>query len=746
MRNAFFITTMVILFALSVRAVPSQISITRLEGAIVIDGDLTDAGWQKAIRVSDFYEYWKNDNAPAPAPTVAMLTYDDGFVYIGFRAIDPSPRSIRAPFVDRDKVLGDQDYVAIVVDTRNDRKSAISFRVNPRGIQTDSVVNDATGSEDFSPDFFYESVARPTPDGWAAEMRIPLSSLRYPNADVQSWGLMLLRNYPRDFRYIMSNTPIPKNRNCFICHASTLNGLDRLPSGDHLTFTPYSTAQTVEHSVNQSKTGDGAAAADRTMQRDPLRSDVGLDFKWNRSAALTLDATLNPDFSQIESDVPQLSVNRRFALDFPEKRTFFLEGVDLLSTPIRAVNTRAITSPAWGMRATGQVGAGAYTLLLAEDRGGGNVILPGTYGSESAPQAFRSRVLVGRYRRGYGASFAGLLMTARESQGGGHNRLFGPDIAWKPNGSDRLLAQFLVSDTENPNRPALSKHFDGRSSRGSALRLQYTRDMPKYDIWVSFNDFSPGFRADTGFVPQVGQRIGYAEIAGHVYPKSGFFSYIRPYYGSDYGRAYEGGQTTRRGIFPGVYFQGKWGSDGWMTIRGAEAERVNGNLLEYSFLEFMVRANPWRAFPALSLNVEYGGKLDYVEGRKGRGGLIDAGATMRPTDHLELQASSKHEWLDLEEGKLFRAAVERLKITYTFSARSLVRVIGQYTEVERSGLYRNGTPLSGGFNLSALYGYKLNWQTLFFVGYGDEQTLESRNTLRPTSRSLFMKVAYAFQR
>jgi hypothetical protein len=353
--------------------VPTRIQIEKLDGAITVDGDLSDAAWQQARRIDEFVEYYRADNTAPPAKTIGFIAYDAQYVYVAFRAEDPRPQEIRAPYVDRDKVLGDQDYVAVLLDTQNDRRSAVAFRVNPRGIQADSVVNDANGNEDFSPDFFFDAVARRTETGWAAEMRIPLSSLRYPASDPQSWGVILMRNYPRDFRYVMANTPIPKNSNCFVCHASTLTGLYGLPSGGHLTLSPYSTANT---------TDDG--------QRTTT-GDLGFDLKWNPSTKLTVDATLNPDFSQLESDVPQVDVNSRFALSYPEKRTFFLERVDLLSTPLSAVHTRTINSPAWGLRATGNALGSAYTLLVAEDDGGGVTIVPGTYGSRFLPREQRPR-------------------------------------------------------------------------------------------------------------------------------------------------------------------------------------------------------------------------------------------------------------------------------------------------------------------------------------------------------------------
>jgi hypothetical protein len=710
--------------AASAEAIPTRIHISKIDAGILLNGDLSDAGWQKAQRIETFVEYYRGDNVAPPVTTTALLTYDAQYVYVGFDARDPRPGEIRAPFVERDQVLADQDYVSIAIDTQNDHRSAIIFRVNPRGIQADSVLNDANGSEDFAPDFFFESKARATSGGWTAELRIPLSSLRYPSSDPQTWGVILTRNYPRDFRYVMANTPIPKSTNCFVCHAAELTGLTGLPVGGHLTLAPYTTAGRYEH------------AESARMIADPMRSDVGLDLKWKPSAKLTVDGTLNPDFSQIESDVPQVSVNSRFALEYPEKRTFFLEGVDLLSMPLRAVYTRAITSPAWGVRATGQMGSSAYTMLLAEDRGGGSVILPGLYGSESVAQDFRSRVFVGRVRTSLGNSFAGMLATAREVEGGGYNRVLGPDVLWKPTAENRISAQLLFSTTENPRRTDLSARFDGATSRGHAMRAWGTRDRPRYDVFAEAQDISPGFRDDNGFIPKVGHRVAYGEIGGHWYPKSGFFSFVRPYFAAQHNVAYDGGATTRRMIFPGAYFEGKYGSSGWVTWRGADAERVDGRMLSYRFLEWSVRANPIRSLPALQLNGNWGQRVDYTRSRIGRGGVLDLSASVRPTDHLELSGSLKRDWIE----QSYAASIERLKMTYTFTARSLVRLIGQHEDTDLRA------SRDGGLSLSALYGYKLNWQTVFFVGYGDQRTLDERETFRAAGRSMFLKVAYAFQR
>lgn len=726
MRKA--IAVLLFFLAGSARAGGAPLSVTRVEGQITIDGDLTDSGWTNALKVEDFVEYYKSDNAPAPVPTFAWITYDDEAIYFALRADDPQPSAIRAPFVDRDKVLGDQDYFGVMLDTQNDRRSSTTFRVNARGVQYDSVFNDANQTEDLAPDFFFESSARITSTGWAAEIRVPLSSLRYANRDPQTWAILMSRNYPRDFRYVIANTAVPKGSNCFLCHFATLSGLSGLPGGAHMTFAPYSAAQRNERQVGNA------------LANDPLRSDVGIDWKWSASPALTVDTTLNPDFSQIESDVPQLSVNNRFALSFPEKRTFFLEGVDLLSTPLRAVYTRSITSPAWGIRATGQTGSSAYTLLVAEDRGGGTIVLPSREGTSFAPQDFRSRVLIGRLRQSFGSSFGGLLLSSREYEGGGHNRVVGPDLMLK-RGADKITAQALVSSTENPNRPDLSMRFKGDSLTGYAGRFIYQRDTSGYDIWTSYFNYSSGFRADNGFIPMVGAYGAYVEAGSHHYPKR-FASYLRPFIG--YGH-----ETVWKGAMIGAYMEGKWGLNGWVAWHPGDVDVVDGRSLTRNYYEIHMRANPWRQMPSISVDGSVGERVDFAQGRVGNGASMTVATSLRPTDHLEVELNTNREWLDLEAGeRLFSAQVNRLKTTYVFNSRSLVRLIAQHGDTRRAqSLYRATVDdRDGDLTLSALYGYRLNWQTTFFVGYGDLRSLDERDRMSYGSRSVFMKVSYALQR
>jgi hypothetical protein len=726
--------------------VPPPISLPRVFGPIVVDGDLSDPGWKGAAVVDTFFETVFGDNRAPSVTTVAWLAYDDRYLYIAVRCDDPDPRKIRAPYVDRDQVIGTDDNVAIFLDTRNDRRSAQEFRVSPRGIQADAVFNDANGNEDFSPDFYYDTAARITDEGWQAEVRIPLSSLRYPRADPQKWGIIIWRNYPRDFRYAIFSSPQPRGANCLVCLSRELTGLTGLPSSSHLVVAPYVSAQDVAK----------ADAPGQPLGHGRTDKRVGLDVKWSPSASTALDATINPDFSQVEADVAQIAVNNRFALFFPEKRPFFLEGVDLFDTPIQVVYTRTITSPRWGARSTGKFGASSYTLLVTQDRGGGSVILPGPTGSDFAPQDFSSVVGIARVRRDFGRSFLGLLYTGRENENAGHNRLVGPDGQWRPNEKEILAAQLLVSDTTTPDRPDLVPAWNGRTLTSHALETSWRHSTRGLDWTARYRDFGDGFRADEGFVPQVGYREGLLNPGYKFFPK-GLFSFVGAFLNLEYAADRQGKLITCQ-VDPGVLLLGRHNLQANVQLQ-LRRERTAGELLSFTRLSYVVQIDPSRRFTRVGVTGLAGQDVDVFNVRVGRGFSVTAFATVRPTDHLTLDANSAVSWLNVDRAaassvaltggaRLFTAQVQRLKATYNFNPRAFLRVIGQYVSTQRDpSLYVVEVPRrSGDFAGSALFSYRLNWQTALFVGYGDERALDDRQRLARTERQLFVKLSYAFQR
>lgn len=720
-----------------------EIRIARAIGPIALDGDLDDPGWQGVPGVDTWYETNPGDNLPARVRNVAYLAYDDKFLYAGFSFADPDPSKIRAPFADRDNVSGSStDYGGLILDTKGEAKNAILFLATPRGIQYDAVTDDSSG-EDSSPDYHWEAAGKITKGGWQLEIRIPFSSLRYPKADVQSWNVLLYRNYPRDFRYQMFSAKLPRDENCFICHSNPLAGLQGLPRGGNLVVAPYVTLK--ESGVPR----DGLGSP---LVNQPIELDGGLDVKWTPNAVTAIDGTINPDFSQVESDVAQLSVNQRFAVFYPEKRPFFLEGIDLFSTPIQAVYTRTITAPIWGARVTGKLGGTSYTALVTEDKGGGSVILAGPNGSDFADQDFKSFVAVGRVRHEFGNSFASFLVSDREVQGGGYNRVVGPDFQWRPSPADTLRGQLLLSASESPNRPGLAAEWDGRKLSGHAADVSASHSDASFDVYGEYKDFGKEFRADDGFVPQVGFREGYFETGYTLRPKNFPINRFRAYLIADY-QAETDGPLIFRQFSPGFGMDGRWSS--FTRVRVAfDRVRAGTVTIPRTQLIYTLQISPSRVISQIALDGFFGEEIDFAGARPGHGGRITASANIRPTNHLELQFDGDLRWLDVkpfsggEERRLFTAQVERLKATYHFTAHAYLRAIGQYVEMKRDpSLY--ASPVSekdGSFSASLLFAYKLNWQTVLFAGYGDNRTLVEENRLEKEDRQFFLKMSYAFQR
>jgi hypothetical protein len=720
---------------------PPEIHIARTQGAIAVDGDLDDAGWRGVLPVETWFETNPGDNIPPSVKNLGYVTYDDRYFYAAFDFQDPDPGQMRAPLTDRDGFGGDTDYAGVILDTRHDGKTGVEFLVNPRGVQFDGVLDDVNGNEDVSPDFFWQAAARVTSTGWRLEMRIPFSTLRYPKTDPVTWGVVLYRNYPRQYRTQIFTMRLPRGGNCFVCRFNTMTGLSALPSGGHVVIAPY---------VNTSEMASPRDGLGTPLVSGHLRGHVGGDLKWIPSASAAVDATINPDFSQIESDVAQIGSNERFALFFPEKRPFFLEGSELLLSPIQAVYTRTITSPRWGVRGTGKWGNTAYTALLVEDRGGGSVILPGPNESDLADQEFRSYVAVGRLRRDVGRSVVSLLATDREIRGGGYNRVLGPDFQWRPSTRDTVTGQVLFSRTETPDRPDLADEWTGQSLKGHGLDLWYSHQTPTVDWFGQGKDFSDGFRAYNGFVPQVGYRSGYAE-AGRTFRPQGFLRRIRTFAIAEGQADREGGLINREYSF-GAGMDGRFNS--FMRFRyGFSRVRAGETRVPRQRLYYNINASPTRWLNDVSLEGFVGQEADFANARTGTGADVRLSGTLRPSDHLELRLNTSRRWLDVAPpdrpgGRLFTAQVERVRATYTLTSRVFLRLIGQYVDTRRdpSLFVDEVARRDASFSGSALFAYKLNWQTVLFVGYGDNRALSEEETLEREDRQFFLKLSYAFQR
>ncbi|CAM2007719.1 carbohydrate binding family 9 domain-containing protein [Acanthopleuribacter pedis] len=715
--------------------------IRRSGGAITIDGDLSDAGWRDVVPIEGWVETNPGDNIAPKVRSQGYLTYDDQHLYVGLYFYDPDPGAIRAPMGDRDNVPSYTDYGGIIVDADNDGRSAVMFLANPRGIQYDAVSNDASG-EDSSPNFFWESEAEITEDGWVLELKIPFATLRYKQGDPQTWGIMLYRNRPRDFRYQMFTSRLSRERNCFICNVKPLHGLTKLPRGGNLVLAPFVSA--IEQARSEGDLGGELVAEDPDYE-------PGLDVKWVPNQNMALDLTINPDFSQVESDTAQISANERFALFFPERRPFFLEGIDLFSTPIRAVYTRTMTAPKWGSRATGRLGKTAFTALVGQDRGGGVSIVPGANGSSLVDQDYDSDVAIIRARHDMGESFAGFLVTHRDTEIGGRNTLFGPDASWRPTDSDEVTAQYLFSVGETPEQLDLSDDFDGRSLSGHGLRLSWHHRTSTIDWYLAYNDFAREFRADNGFVPQVDYRKGFGEM-GRTFRFTGRFIHrLRIFSFTDYSADRDGALLTQL-FSAGCGMSGRYNS--FMRYRFAREEvRAGGGTFTRDRFFFTADFRPGGFLSRVYLNGIVGDEVDFANERLGTGFTGEFNVTFRPGNATQLEFNSNYRDLDINDGagdsqRLFQAWVARLRGTYFFNARTYFRLIGQRVETERDPLLYvdEVDERSGFFTGSALLAYKLNWQSVAFLGYGDDRELSELNHYERTGRQIFLKMSYAFQR
>jgi hypothetical protein len=723
-------------------AVLPPLRISRITSKIDVDGDLSDAGWQQAEKIATWFETNPGDNLEPKVANLAWLGYDQDFLYAAFQFADPNPRAIKAPLGDRDNVPSYTDYGGVIIDPRNDGKTAQMFLANPRGIQYDALTSDASG-EDSAPDFFWDSAGRITEGGWVMEMRIPFSSLRYQDSDPEQWRIMLYRNMPREFRYQMFTSRLPRDSNCFICNTRPLVGLAGLPSGSHWVLAPYATGSQVAEPAG-GRLGAG-------LESDDPSGEMGLDAKWIPNPNMVFDATLNPDFSQIESDQAQISANERFALFFPERRPFFLESVDMFSTPFQAIYTRTFNQPLWGARSTGQVGDNVWTVLAGQDEGDGGIILPGVLGSGLAVADFESTVAIGRYRRDLGSGFASLLYSGREMEDGAYNRVFGPDFRWMPSGQDTVTGQLLFSRSQTPVRPDLAEEWDGRSLEGWAGQLWWSRSLQTWDFFAYGQALDDEFRADNGFVNQVGIREGLVEV-GHTYrPEGKFYSRLRLFTISHY-KDDQDGNKLELGVIPGFGVDAKLNSFIRMEFAYHELRGIE-KVHERWQLRPQIEVRPGKVFSFFSLSGRVGQEVDFDNDRRGTGMTLFTRADVRPTDQLLLTLNADRRFLDVpdsngEESRLFTADVLRLRANYTFSARSWLRLIGQYVSTERDpALYT--FPVreeSGTFSSSAVFAYKLNWQTVLFLGLADNQLYEPvTDGLEAADRSVFVKVSYAFQ-
>ncbi|HUP01517.1 MAG TPA: DUF5916 domain-containing protein [Gemmatimonadota bacterium] len=728
--------------------VKPALEVPRATGSIEIDGALDDPGWEGAARVSGFTEFFPDESDRPPVETEAWITYDDERLYVAFLAGD-DPAALRSSVRDRDQT-GADDYVGLVLDTYGDAAWGYLLFVNPAGVQTD--IHFTANREDDGFDIVFDSEARITEDGYQVEMAIPFRSLRFPDRPEQIWRATFWRNHPRESRGQYSWAALSRDDPCLLCQLRTLTGIQGVEPGGALELLPAVIAS------QASALADGDDP-DSGLEHDGIEGEASLGIRYAHPSGVTAEAALNPDFSQVESDVGQIDVNQTFALFFPERRPFFQEGSDLFETYFDVVHTRQINDPDVAVKLIGRAGRTNVAYLGARDAGS-PVLLPFQERSfVGVGQASVSNIV--RLRRTYGASsYVGALVTDRRLEEGGSGTTYGVDGVHRFLEKYRLEYQLLGSRTAEPDEPGATagldfrfdggQHtavFDGETYSGFAQHLSLERSgrrwFSDFDYWVS----SPTFRTDNGFEfrNDFHRFTVFEEL--NFYPESAWIDQFTADVRASRLWSYDGVRKVDF-IEPTLEF----------NLKGQTFVEVGHEWGRERFREIdFGGVRRWFVFAQTNFSEPLRGGFFVGHGREiarnssppvlGEGTDIEVFATIRPFHRLVFQPSLVHSRLDGADGEeIFSGYVLRNRTTYNFSRRLFLRLVLQYNDFDDR------------LDIEPLLTYRINPFTLFYVG--STQAFESlgpeaggadgpdpagRDELVQTSRQFFAKFQYLFQ-
>jgi hypothetical protein len=712
-------------------------TVSRATSPIVIDGVLNEAAWASATVIPVAFEYQPGENSVPPVRTDCLVTFDRENLYIAFRAFDPRPSEIRAHLMDRDAMdtFIQDDHVTILLDTFNDERHAYQFRVNPLGVQADAVNSEVDQVEDWSWDAIWNAAGRVTAEGFVVEIAIPFRELRFPGgADALTFGLSAERSYPRSVRHRIASHPTDRSRSCQFCQFNKLTGFHDLASGRNVEIDPTLTGH---------RTDQRDPLPSGEMATGPLKADVGVTARWGMAAGTTVSGTVNPDFSQVEADVAQLDVNTRFALFYPEKRPFFLEGLDYFSTPEQAVFTRTVADPSGGLKLVGKQGGNSFGVFVTRDRLN-NLILPSNQESEYASEDRDVTGLVARYRRDVGKrSTIGLLYTGREGSPY-FNRVFGPDAQIRVGKSEMFSVQFLHSETEYSPDIAASYGQPSTAFGGNSMRANYDHWARSWFWGAGYIDRDKGFRADSGFVPRVDLRQGSAYLQYRFW--GGGASWFNTFdIAVNASRAADhAGTLTNQSIAAAAVYQGPLQSQLQVQVE-RDRELFAGTMYDETVVTTAAVLKPSGAV-ALQLSSTMGDGVDYTNRQPATVIRIGPSVEWKPGARLNLLFTQSLERLTVQSGWLYTANLSQFHAVYHFNRRTFLRAILQYTDVARDParyldpIDAHSRKLFGQY----LFSYKLNPQTVLLAGYSDNYNGGTGLSLTQANRTLFVKMGYAW--
>ncbi len=738
-----------------VDAKQTPITIPKVKAEITVDGELTEDFWQQATKVDLTYETRPGENITAKIKTSAYIAENGSSLLIALIAEDPSPEKIQASLKDRDTVWAD-DLLGFKVDTFNDERKAYNFFVNPLGIQMDSIEDDVAGNEDSSWNAIWYSEGKITESGYQVEIEIPFEILRFPNqSDIKTWGIDFVRMYPRDYGYRFAFNKVKRDQSCRVCQIGKVTGFKDIESGQNLEVTPYVSAQ---------RSDTRSPPTETQWQNGDFEFDTGVDVRWGVTDNSVLNATINPDFSQVEADSVQLNVNQTFALFFQERRPFFLEGSDYFKTSfLNFLHTRNIADPDWGLKYTGKSGKHSYGVLAATDNSTAYLI-PGAQASGIQDDAsLESEAFAGRYSYDMGdKSQVGAMLTHRSTDDY-ENTAASIDGKYYFTDEDVLRYQAVYSKTDDPSTPNPDTNED--YDKGYGYAIAYNHNGRNWNWRASRFDFNEDFRADLGFINQNGFS---RDVIGGGYTWHGED-------GDTFNRIHWGGDVDQTKDYTGQVLEEE--AEFWVNINGPyqsfigfgsgvrdvwysnETTRIDSTMpdcprdsggCEFDQTFYWFSAN-FRPITSLQLGMNYNGgdAVDFVTGIKAADRRnYSAFANWQATRHFYISGDYGISKIWRNEGDIFRSNTINLNSTYQFDKEQYLRLTIRYSDIDFNQSLQDLSTRSDAKSIGRqlLYAYKVNPRTVFFLGYSDNGFEDDTvNSFEKTGRSVFSKFSYAFQ-
>lgn len=704
---------------------------------IDVDGVLNEPHWQEATRVAVNYQDEPNEKGTPPVKTDAYL-YDDGHnLYVAFVAYDPEPSKIRAALRDRDTLWQD-DNVGLVIDTFNDERTGYEFYVNPLGAQGDIRMTDTDEwVSDLSWDAIWDSAGTINEQGYVVEMRIPFKALRFAQNQADStWGFSMMRNYQRDVLYQLSSTGFDRDIKCSLCQFDKITGFNNLAPSKNLQLTPTLTALR-----NDQKTQVPGA-----WDNGDVNTEVGLDLRWGITKDAVINATINPDFSQVETDSLELDVNTTYSIYYAEKRPFFLDGASYFKSNLfELLYTRTIAEPNIGAKLTGKTDSHSYAVMFADDDNS-NVLLPSNQGSGFASLNDKTKAAVARYQYDIGQQgTVGVTSTHRESSDY-HNTVLSVDGSYWFNQSDTLNYQIAHADTNN-SKFLVDNYNLAESQSDMAYALKLTRDKRDYKLYATYDNIGEDYRTDLGYQ----EKVDYEKVG---------FGGGQTWYGDEHDMLTTWSYTAdwdKTWAQNGDLLEEEY--EGYMTFQGQKQsifevgllnryENYNGNFYNQNIGYIYTGFRPTKDL-RLSLYAEYASRIDYTNEQLGDVLTTQSQAVWDINNHWQVDVRHNYSHLDDYQGRrVFTANLVDFRLYYKFSMRAMLKLILQFEDIDRNedAYFYQVSEINKDYGSQLVYSYKINAQTLFYLGYSDKGYQDdSLKSIERDQRTFFTKVSYAWQ-